>query len=445
MKKIPLRYREEFLQGQIALTKSRLRLFAGFFMLVFVSGNFGFYFFMSADMPVYVIQNSGITLAVCMTLILLSRKAPNMTVIKLSAFVLLGFLFFMIAGSQIYFSMNVNVVLVAYLLMFFSISLIIPWGPAEIILVALLVMSAFTLYFWNVVTDRFLFAEFLKWFQGAVVLFLTYLVCFFVKRHETGEAIEGFLLLKGTEDKNRQMSEELDLATSVHAKLVPKSRTMSMADIAVSYLPVSRLGGDYGNFRLIDDRDLIFLICDVSGHGVPAALFVSVMHTETENIFNKKREPGAMLRELDKRVFLPGIKKTGMLATAFCGFLDYGRMKFVYSSYGHPPQYIYRPADRRLEPLEAQTTMMGIVMGDKIYQSEIPFSRGDQIILFTDGVIEARDREGKCFGEKRLISFIRENNGLYVNVFNERLLHELVSFTDNNFYDDIFIFNIRTK
>ena len=75
----------------------------------------------------------------------------------------------------------------------------------------------------------------------------------------------------------QQMDDELKMATPVHARLVPKSLTTESADIAFTYLPVYYLGGDYANFQITDGKNLIFFICDVTGHGVSAALLVNAI------------------------------------------------------------------------------------------------------------------------------------------------------------------------
>ena len=121
-------------------------------------------------------------------------------------------------------------------------------------------------------------------------------------------------------------------------------------------------------------------------------------------------------------------------------------MKFVYSSYGHLPQYIYRVADSRIEKLNSQTAFVGLALDDnRIYQSAIPFNRKDRIFLFTDGVTESANARKEQFGAQRFEAFIRENPSMEVRKFNDKLLDELRVFTKSGFQDDIFILNIKTK
>ena len=189
------------------------------------------------------------------------------------------------------------------------------------------------------------------------------------------------------------------------------------------------------------------MICDVTGHGVSAALLVNVINTEFERLAKEGKSPGDLLKELD-RFIVNDFAGANMYLTAFCGVLDYSRFsrKFTYSSYGHPPQYIYCATNSKINKISAQTSFLGLpIEDDNIYQEEIPFNKGDQILLFTDGVTEARDTDGNEYGDKKLEDFIKENNDLQVESFNKKLLSRLNFFTQNNLRDDVFILSIKTK
>ncbi|MFC1590822.1 PP2C family protein-serine/threonine phosphatase, partial [Candidatus Omnitrophota bacterium] len=82
---------------------------------------------------------------------------------------------------------------------------------------------------------------------------------------------------------------------------------------------------------------------------------------------------------------------------------------------------------------------------EKVYQNEIPFKKGDRILLFTDGVIEAKNSGGDEYGDERLEAFFIENEDLQVGPFNQKLLNELNRFTGNDLKDDVFILSILTK
>jgi len=89
---------------------------------------------------------------------------------------------------------------------------------------------------------------------------------------------------------------------------------------------------------------------------------------------------------------------------------------------------------------------MGLPIEDEnIYENEMPFDKGDQILLFTDGIVEARNNLKEEYGAEKLEAFLDKNQGLQTDVFNQNLIDELNLFTGKIFNDDIFILNIRVK
>ena len=135
-----------------------------------------------------------------------------------------------------------------------------------------------------------------------------------------------------------------------------------------------------------------------------------------------------------------------MYLSAFCGLLDYRSRKFIYSSYGHLPQYIWKTADSAIEKIFAQSSFLGLPTEDEnIYQNEMPFRKGDRIILFTDGVTETKNTAGEQYGERKLENFIRKNHGMSLELFNQQLVAELNSFSGGKFTDDIFVLTICAK
>jgi len=241
------------------------------------------------------------------------------------------------------------------------------------------------------------------------------------------------------------MHKELELATRVHKTLIPKSLSTDLVDIAVMYLPMYYIGGDYAKFHFVDKDRLIFIICDVTGHGVSAALLVNRVHTEFESLAREAKEPGTLLKELNNFI----IKDFGgidMYLSAFCGLLDFKTGRLIYSNYGHPAQYIYRVRELDIQRLESQTSLLGLPFPDDgLYQSQIKFNKGDQLLLFTDGLIEASNGHGEKYGKEKIESFIKQNCNAGPDLFNQKLLEELNTFKDEGFKDDIFLLSVKIK
>jgi sigma-B regulation protein RsbU (phosphoserine phosphatase) len=219
-------------------------------------------------------------------------------------------------------------------------------------------------------------------------------------------------------------------------------------DVAVTYLPMQTVGGDYAKFHFGDDRSLLFMICDVTGHGVPAALLVNRLHSEIERMVRAVRNPGRLLNGLNEFI-IQSFPDTGLFLSAFCGRLDFRKNLFEYSNHGHPPQYLYRCSNHAVQKLNPQATLLGIgEVSAGVYVQAMPFAKGDRILLFTDGVIETKNEAGKDFGEQRVIRFLEGQYDVPPERFNQNLLQELADHggpEHKAFQDDIFLLTIHVK
>jgi sigma-B regulation protein RsbU (phosphoserine phosphatase) len=271
------------------------------------------------------------------------------------------------------------------------------------------------------------------------------ILSFAVRKKEAARDVENFVLLKKIEEKNEQMRRELELATRIHKTLIPHSVSTDMVDVAVMYLPMYYIGGDYAKFHSIDKDRFLFVICDVTGHGVSAALLVNRLHTEFERLVRDGKEPGALLKELNDFI-TKDFGEINMFLSAFCGLLDFKTMKLLYSNHGHPDQYIYRVTKSDIQRLSSDASLLGLPIADEnTYQHAVSFSKGDKILLFTDGVLDARNKDGESYGEARLEGFIKSRHALDTGRLNQSLVDELNSFKDGPFTDDIFILSIHIK
>ena len=338
-----------------------------------------------------------------------------------------------------------------FIFIFFGFSLAFPWSANDILWIAFLHFSVYVMivvhtpeYFYK---GKTVIRELPDYLEGLVIMLLSLIVCYAFIQRERERDVENFILFKEVEEQKSQMQKELELATKVHSRLIPKSINSHLADIAVTYLPMSYMGGDYAKFYFLDKNKLIFIICDVTGHGVSAALLVNAINAEFERLVKETTDPGEILKNMNNFI-TEDFAGVGMYLSAFCGLLDHSHFarKFTYSNYGHPPQYLYHSAHAKIEKISAQTSLLGLPLkDDKVYHNTIPFEKEDQILLFTDGVIETRNSDGEQYGADRLESFIKKHNNLRTELFNKTLLDELKLFTDNRPEDDIFILNILTK
>lgn len=172
-------------------------------------------------------------------------------------------------------------------------------------------------------------------------------------------------------------------------------------DIYAQMIAAKEVGGDFYDFYMLGDSTLAFLVADVSGKGIPAAMFMM----QAKTIIKDLAESGMELSE----IFTTANKKlcenndAGMFVTAWMGILDLktGLLKFVNA--GHNPPLV-RQADEEFYYLKSRGGMVLAGMdGIKYRQNELQLTPGDKIFLYTDGVTEATDKNNQLYGEKRLL------------------------------------------
>ncbi len=324
---------------------------------------------------------------------------------------------------------------------FFVGILLLPWTAKETA-----ALGAFTLvnFIWvYLVSDTYINNEIFV--INIAILTVAIGIGIIAKRTESILRKRNFLSKAEIEEKNAIMMKELEVARKIQRSIIPHSVQSDLADIAVTYQPMFYMGGDYAKFSFIDKDKLMFIMADITGHGVSSALLVNRIHTEIERMLREKPLPGELLKSLG-RFIDEDFGKMGFYLTAFCGMLDFSKSKLIYSNHGHPSQILVQSRDNNILLMDSQTFLMGIGMADeKVYNTEVSFQKGDRLILFTDGIIEARDIDGELFGYENLKVFAKDNIGMDVVEFNDRLLERINTFGLDKQTDDIFILTIQTK
>ncbi|MCL2762650.1 MAG: PP2C family protein-serine/threonine phosphatase [Treponema sp.] len=211
-------------------------------------------------------------------------------------------------------------------------------------------------------------------------------------------------LTRVTAEKER-IGAELAVAAQIQASMLPcifppfPDRTEF--DIYASMIPAKEVGGDFYDFFLIDENKLAVIIADVSGKGIPAALFMVIAKTLIKNNACLGKSPGEVFETVNN--ILCENNDTSMFVTAFMGYVDLRNGKFVYVNAGHNPPLV-KKAKGDYEFLKINSSFILAGMEDMSYaEYEIMLNAGDVIYLYTDGVTEAMNAELELFSGQRLI------------------------------------------
>lgn len=228
-----------------------------------------------------------------------------------------------------------------------------------------------------------------------------------------GKTIVEVLALKQAELDREKLSiieRELDIAFQIQSSMVPRNfpafPDRDEFDIFAKMYPAKHVGGDFFDFFLIDDYHLYFVIGDVSGKGVPAALFMAMSRTLIKAIALKGVPPDICLDDVNKILNLDN--ESSMFVTVFAGVLNTFTGEVKYCNAGHNPPYLIKK-DGGVEELESTNSIaLAITAEENLFSSKsIMLHPGDAIFLYTDGVTEATDSENILFSDDRLHNFLK--------------------------------------
>jgi phosphoserine phosphatase RsbU/P len=210
------------------------------------------------------------------------------------------------------------------------------------------------------------------------------------------------------------IQQELEVARKIQQSIVPRRfppfPDRKEFEIHATMIPAQNVGGDFYDFFLIDDGRLGFVIGDVAGKGVPAALFMAVSKTLLKATALKGLPPEECLQQVNRILYMESV--AAMFVTIFYGILDTRSGELHYCNGGHNPPYLLR-ADGQIEALELTGGIALGAMKNSVYKAkQITLQSGDGIFLFTDGVTEAMDRHSELFSEARLEENLKGKAGV---------------------------------
>ncbi|MGB2601426.1 MAG: PP2C family protein-serine/threonine phosphatase [Candidatus Omnitrophota bacterium] len=448
IKDIPEKYVAGFIFEQTRLIKSRVNLFCALAIILYFSAVISSLIIYPDTVITLDIILGGVLFIAASIILYFNWKTKSLLIAKVNAYLFTALILVVLVKLGMVYGDAPVISASIFVFTIFLVSVTIPWKPIEIIIIGLMHVIAYSatfLYVKHLTGTDIVSFGLNQYLDGLIFLMMAFSLCIVVRMKETARDIENFVLFKEVEEQSDQMSKELELATRIHKTLVPESMKSPKVDIAVSYLPVYYMGGDYAKYKFLDNNKFIFIICDVTGHGVSAALLVNRIHAEFERLVQEGEGPGVLLRDLNSFIE-QDFAGTEMYLSAFCGLVDLNEMCLKYSNYGHPPQYVYHSKEDEIVPLKAQASLLGIPLEDNgLYETKVKVEKGDRILLFTDGLIETVDKEGVQYGGERLEEFLAKNRDLPAEEFNRALLKNVDRYQSGKSRDDIFILDIGIK
>ena len=222
----------------------------------------------------------------------------------------------------------------------------------------------------------------------------------------------------------------MEVATQIQSSMLPKNFSVDeRVDLFATMTPAKEVGGDLYDFYKLDENHLFITIADVSGKGVPAALFMVAAITNLRNFTASLKSPDDLKTAIEKtNDRLCNNNDGGLFVTAFSGVLDLTTGIFRYVNAGHNPPLIRRNGKIFEElPMELNFVLGGWEDWNYI-QQEIQLKPGDTIFLYTDGVTEETNSTGQLYSLERLKKFL---NGMEKNISAAKILAEIDKSLEN--------------
>lgn len=262
------------------------------------------------------------------------------------------------------------------------------------------------------------------------------------------ESIRDITERREMEGRLARSNAELQIAADIQKSFMPeKIPQIGGFDIAARTVMAKEVGGDFFDvipfeIMALDSGTLGLLVADVSGKGVPAALFMALSRIVVRVNALWHRDPAKAI--FDANNIITEDSKSGMFVTLFFGILSESDRTLTYVNAGHNPPILYRSGDKTTEQLILTGIVLGAVENQEYTSRTLPIYPGDIIVMYTDGVTEAINTGNELFGEDRLGTIIRDHAHLPAREILERILSAVEEFSkDMPQFDDITLLVIK--
>lgn len=240
----------------------------------------------------------------------------------------------------------------------------------------------------------------------------------------------------------RHMKEEIELAEQIQKSLVLEYDECAMAKMWGKYIPCESIGGDIYCFKQVNEN-LWFLMADVSGHGVSAAMVATMVNVFFKTGITFCSTPGEMLSYINNRIFEAFRGTKCGLMSAFAGFIQGETLYF--SNAGHPYPIIYDSDRQTIDPLRMNGFLLGLIKDAEYETDRVVFNKDDILLVYTDGLFENEENYSQW---DQVLKYCECQ---YKNMESdmEQFLEDMVGCFNNNhdldFLDDVAVMAIKRK
>jgi len=235
--------------------------------------------------------------------------------------------------------------------------------------------------------------------------------------------------------EKERLEKELEIARQIQQSFLPgECRGLKGLDVACVNIPSSQVGGDYYDIVPFNDNETVFTINDISGHGIPASLLMSIFRANFVYRIKKDKNMVAVISHLNN--LIAETTESNHFVTSFTCLLDRENMKLSYVNAGHNAPFIIR--EEEAIKLEKGSLVVGLFPDVSYEAVEIDMRPGDLLVLYTDGIVEAENPAGLQYSLDCLLDFITTHREYGAEKIKEMFIEELKRFIgENPFTDDV--------
>jgi sigma-B regulation protein RsbU (phosphoserine phosphatase) len=236
---------------------------------------------------------------------------------------------------------------------------------------------------------------------------------------QIGTAIQNARLVRASVEQQR-LQREMQLAHELQMKLLPPSNIVAPdAMVAARVVPAESVGGDFYNLFKLPHGCTGVMIGDVSGHGYQAALIMALTMSASAIQAQRTNDPGEAMHALFSSV-REELATTEMFISGFYAIVDRNAGEVWYANTGHPHAFVFS-TDGSYERLAAADPPLGMAEGRPSTVRRAWDTKGDLLVLFTDGISDARNRAGERLGEGKILELIQKHRAKPVDEILERI------------------------
>ncbi|MFH1654589.1 MAG: GAF domain-containing SpoIIE family protein phosphatase [Pseudomonadota bacterium] len=232
--------------------------------------------------------------------------------------------------------------------------------------------------------------------------------------------------------EHERMREQLEIARQIQYRLLPLTPPkIDGLDIAGRLITAERVGGDYYDCFVHDERKSSFVVADVSGHSVGAGLVMAAFRAALKAQLDNVYSPSILMEHVNKILFQDLYQAEQFITVAYIQYQK-SRQQIVCTVAGHPPILVWRNQEEKFVEITTDDPCLGIEPSPMFHEKSEILSKGDIVVLYTDGATEVANARGERFGMQRLKACIADSSEVSAKQISDIIVENVQSFSDPN-------------